>query len=119
MEDLSMNTLSVRNSRGQAVESVSATTAKNAFGSVLERALTKGMVAITKRDKARAVLLSVEEYEALLERAPDPLKTLSADFDALVERMQLPKAKAAGKALFKATPSELGKAAVANARKRG
>lgn len=114
-----MGTLVVRNSRGQAVESFSATDAKNAFGTVLEKALAKGMVAITKRDRAKAVLLSVEEYEALLERAPDPLKTLSAEFDAVVTRMQTPKAKAAGKALFKATPAELGKAAVTGARKRG
>ncbi|EQD76557.1 protein containing DUF172 [mine drainage metagenome] len=114
-----MSTLLVRNSHGQAVELFSATDAKNAFGSVLEKVLAKGMVAITKRGKTRAVLLSVEEYEALLERAPDPLTTLSAEFDALVARMQTPKAKAAGKSLFKASPTELGKAAVTCARKRG
>ena len=114
-----MSTHPVRNSRGQAVESFTATDAKNAFGTVLEKAMSKGMVAITKRDKARAVVLSVEEYEALLKRVPDPLKALSAEFDELVARMQTPKAKAAGKALFKASPVELGKAAVAAARKRG
>ncbi|MHB1765560.1 MAG: type II toxin-antitoxin system Phd/YefM family antitoxin [Gammaproteobacteria bacterium] len=101
------------------MESFSATDAKNAFGAVLEKALTKGMATITKRGKARAVLLSVEEYQALLERVPDPLKTLSSEFDALVARMQTPKAKAAGKALFKASPAELGKAMVVRARKRG
>ena len=79
----------------------------------------QGMVAITKRDKARAVLLSMEEYQALLERSPDPLKILTAEFDALVARMQTPVAKAAGRALFKATPAELGKAAVSAVRKRG
>ncbi|MGH8398343.1 MAG: type II toxin-antitoxin system Phd/YefM family antitoxin [Gammaproteobacteria bacterium] len=114
-----MSTLSVRNIRGQPVMSFSATDAKNTFGTVLEKALNKGMVAITKRDKTRAVLLSMEEYQALLERAPDPLMTLSAEFDALEARMQAPKAKSAGKALFKATPAELGRAAVSGARKRG
>ena len=114
-----MSTLSVRNIRGQAVESVSATDAKNTFGTILEKALAKGMVEITKRDKARAVLLSMEEYQALLERSPDPLKILTAEFDALVARMQTPVAKAAGRALFKATPAELGKAAVSAVRKRG
>jgi len=114
-----MSTLSIRNSRGQAVESFTATDAKNAFGTVLEKALVKGMVAITKRDKARAVLLSVEEYQLLLERGPDPLKTLSSEFDALVARMQTPRGKAAGKLLFKASPAELGKAAVAGTRRRG
>ncbi len=114
-----MSTLSVRNSRGQAVESFTATDAKNSFGTVLERVLSKGMVAITKRDKAWAVVISVEEYQALLERVPDPLNTLSGEFDELVARMQTPKARAAGKALFKALPADLGKAAVAAARKRG
>lgn len=107
-----MSAESVRNSRGRTVKSFSATEAKNAFGAVLEQALTKGMVAITKRRKTRAVILSMEEYEALLERAPDPLKTLSAEFDALVARMQTPEAKAAGDALFKASAADLGKAAV-------
>lgn len=114
-----MSTLPVRNFRGQPAASFSATEAKNTFGTVLETALNKGMVAITKQDKTRAVLLSMEEYQALLERAPDPLKTLSAEFDALEARMQTPKAKAAGKALFKATPAELGRAAANSARKRG
>lgn len=114
-----MNRLSVHNLRGQAVESVSATNAKNAFGTVLEKALVKGMVTITKRDKTRAVLLSMEEYEALLARTADPLKSFTAEFDALVAHMQTPKAKATGKALFKATPAALGKAAATGARKCG
>ena len=35
--------------RGQAVETFTATAAKNAFGTVLEKALSRGVVAITKR----------------------------------------------------------------------
>ena len=114
-----MATSPLLNSRGQPVESFSATSAKNAFGTVLEKAIAKGMVAITRHDRPRAVVLSVEEYQALLGRVLDPLRALRSEFDGLVARMQTPKAKAAGKALFHATPAELGRAAVTGARRRG
>jgi hypothetical protein len=81
-----------------ALESVSATDAKNNFGAVLDKVLTHGKVAISKQH--------------------DPLSTLSQEFDGLVERMQKPAARAAGRALFKATPRELGQAAVTRARRR-
>ncbi|MGB9429670.1 MAG: type II toxin-antitoxin system Phd/YefM family antitoxin [Gammaproteobacteria bacterium] len=108
----------VRNPRGEKVEAFSATAAKNAFGNVLERALSQGMVLITRHDTARAVLLSVEEYQALVNRVPDPLQALGAEFEALVAKMRKPKARMAGRMLFKAPGAELGKAA-AGARKRG
>lgn len=111
----------MRNSRGQVVEvdSYTATAAKNSFGAVMDKALARGIVAITRRDKTRAVVLSLEEYEAMLARLPDELEALRGEFDSLVGRLQKPKARAAGRALFKATPGALGKAAVAGARKRG
>lgn len=109
----------LRNPHGQKVQAFSATVAKNAFGKVLEKALADGMVLITRHDTARAVLLSVEEYQALLGRVPDPLQALGAEFEALVTQMRKPKARMAGRMLFKATGAELGKAAGADARKRG
>lgn len=109
----------LRNSRGEKVESVTATTAKNVFGKVLEQALSQGMVLITRHASARAVLLSVEEYQAMLDRVPDPLEVLGAEFEALVTKMRKPKARMAGRTLFKASGTELGKAAIADARKRG
>ncbi|MEO6025767.1 MAG: hypothetical protein ABIR79_02740 [Candidatus Binatia bacterium] len=39
--------------RGRAIATVTATEAKNAFGRVLDAALTRGVVAITKRESAR------------------------------------------------------------------
>ena len=45
--------------------------------------------------------------------------TLSGEFDALLARMQTPAALAGMKAAFDASPKQLGKAAVAVARKRG
>lgn len=114
-----MSTRNLRNPRGAKVQAFSATTAKNAFGNVLEKALADGMVLITRHATARAVLLSVEEYEALLARVPDPLQALGAEFESLVTNMRKPKARMAARMLFKATGAELGKAAVASARKRG
>lgn len=70
------------------VESVSATAVKNSFGDVLEKALERGVLAITRHDKARAMLLSVAEYEALVKRAGDPLERLHGQFDEMVARMQ-------------------------------
>jgi len=44
---------------------------------------------------------------------------LSREFDALLARMQTPAARAGMKAAFQAYPKQLGRAAVAVARKRG
>lgn len=97
---------------------VTATEAKNAFGSVLDKVSTHGAVGITKHDEVRAVVLSIEHYRALLERQRDPLAELEGEFDALLERMQAPKARAAGRALFDASPERLGRAALAAARRK-
>lgn len=47
------------------------------------------------------------------------LKTLQAEFDALLERMQTAAARAGMKRAFNASAEQLGKAAVDAARKRG
>ena len=88
------------------IESFSATEAKNSFGQVLDRAIAKGMVAITRHHEPRAVLLAIDEYEALMARVEDPLDRLRDEFDALVARMQTPEARAAGEALFAASEPE-------------
>jgi antitoxin Phd len=98
------------------LSTVSATEAKNNFGAVLDRVLSEGRVSITKHDEVRAVILSLPEYEALVEKREDSLDSLSREFDALVERMQTPKARSAGRALFDATPQRLGRAAVTQQR---
>ena len=46
------------------------------------------------------------------------LNTLTEQFDKLLERMQSPKAERGMAAAFRANSKRLGKAAVANARKR-
>jgi hypothetical protein len=64
-------------------------------------------------------MLSIEAYERLVEAVPDPLARLTAEFDALLARMQTPAAKAAVDALFAATPAELGAVAVRGAGRPG
>ncbi len=110
-----------RNHRGERVEAAAftATDAKKQFARVLELVLQGGAVVITKHDAPKAVLLSVDEFTALTKATEGPLDTLSAEFDALLARMQTPRARAGMKAAFAASPKELGKAAVAAARTRG
>ena len=108
-----------RNRRGEPPSSFTATDAKKQFGRVLEMVLRGGAVVITKHDAPKAILISVEEFNALTKATERTLDTLSADFDAMLARMQTPKARARMKTAFGASPKELGKAAVAVARKRG
>lgn len=106
----------LRDRRGRAVRTFSATEAKNAFGRVLECAQAKGMAVISRSKRPHAVVLSLEEYEALANRPPDILPQLQAEFGSLVQRMQSPEAKAAGAKLFAARPAALGRAAARSAR---
>ena len=110
-----------RNRRGERMEAASftATNAKNEFGHVLEMVIRGGVVVITKHDAPKAVLMSVDDFNAL-SRAPErELDTLSGEFDALLARMQTPEARRGMKVAFEASPKRLGKAAVAAARTRG
>ena len=112
---------SFRNSRGETLEpsSVSASEAKSAFGRVLELAIQGGAVVITKHDAPKAVLISVENFNALSGAAETKLETLSHEFDALLARMQTSKARRGMKAAFAASGKRLGKAAVAATRSGG
>ena len=101
------------------LEAVTATEAKNNFGALLDNVIEKGRIAITKHHEVSAVVLSRREYEFLLSSQEDPLVELRDEFAALVQRMNAPRAKRAGRALFDATPARLGRAAVAAIRRRG
>jgi prevent-host-death family protein len=111
--------LSFRNRRGDLVDipSVAATRVKNEFGAILEQATHGGAVAITRHDTPKAVLISYDEFQSLIKARAHALDDLTSQFDDLLARMQTPKAKAGMKAAFKASPSELGQAAVKAARK--
>ena len=92
---------------------ISATELKNATADVFEQVAARRAVAITRHEKPRAVLLSVEQYEALTgQQNPDWLEKLHEEYRGLLDRMQGPEQRAAAEKLFKATPEELGEAAV-------
>jgi prevent-host-death family protein len=107
-----------RNSHGEFVDvpAVAATRLKSECGAVLEQALRGGAVVITRHETPRAVLVSYEEFQALVrDRAPS-LHDLHAEYDVLLARMQTPAAKRGMAAAFNAAPAELGRAAVKAAR---
>ena len=99
-------------------DSVTATNAKRDFGKLLEAAIRGRVVVITKHAAPKAVLMSVEQFNGQSRPSEPNLDTLTRHYDALVARMQGPKARAAMQAAFDATPEELGRAAVAGARRR-
>jgi prevent-host-death family protein len=109
----------IRNRRGEPPAQISATDAKNKLGEVLDSVAQDGMVLITKHETPRAVLLSMDEYHALSRQTESRLDALSGEFDQLLAQMQTPVTRARMKAAFNASPTQLGKAAVAAARKRG
>ena len=110
-------TLTFRNSRGELMDVpvVAATKAKNEFGAVLDQAVATGAVAITRHDAPKAVLMSYAEFSSLVNARTSNLDDLSAEFDALLARMQTPGARKGVDAAFRASPAELGRAAVAAA----
>ena len=112
--------LKFRNSQGELVDisTVAASRFKNEFGAIFERAALGGAVAITKHDTPKAVLISYDEFQALMRARSPGLDDLGARFDALLAVMQAPKAKKGMAAAFDASPMKLGKAAAKAARNR-
>src|SRR5205823_9041676 len=91
--------------RGEQI-SISATAAKNEFGQVLEKAMQGMTVVITRHDAPKAVLLSMDEFNALSHATQNKLDALSGEFDALLARMQTPKFRRAMKSAFDASPAK-------------
>jgi antitoxin Phd len=108
-----------RTSERAAMPTFTATDAKNEFGRVLDTALEKGAVVITRHDAPKAVLLAVDEFDALIAAGERALDTLTAEFDELLARMQTSTARQGMTDAFNATPARLGRAAVAAAKRRG
>lgn len=109
-----MSKLTFRNSQGKLVDipTVAATKVKNEFGSVLDQATHGGAVAITRHETPKAVLLSYQEFQALVNRQSPTLDHLANEFDTLLNRMQTGKAKRGADTAFRATPKKLAQAAL-------
>ncbi len=102
----------------QELPPVTATALKNSAADVLDQVTAQGAVVITRHDKPRAVLVSIEQYERMTGSESNLLNELQAEYRGMLERMQEPEQKAAAKRAFNATPEELGKAAIAAERRR-
>ena len=98
--------------RVQELPTITATELKNATADVFEQVAAKQAIAITRHEKPRAILLSVEQYETLTGQQPEWLEKLHEEYRGMLERMQGPEQRAAAKRAFNATPEQLGKAAV-------
>jgi prevent-host-death family protein len=112
---------SFRNSRGETLEpmSITASEAKSEFGRILELAIHGEAIVITKHDVPKAVLISVDDFNVLASATDTRLETLDREFDALLERMQTSKARRGMQTAFAASGKQVGRAAVAAARRRG
>ncbi|MCC5790648.1 MAG: type II toxin-antitoxin system Phd/YefM family antitoxin [Opitutales bacterium] len=98
---------------------VTATALKNSAADVLDQVVAHGAITITRHDKPRAVMLSIEEYERLTAgEEGDWLAEMHKEYQGMLEKMQEPAQKEAAKRLFAATPEELGEAAVRGAQRK-
>ena len=104
--------------RVQELPTITATELKNSTADVFEQVAAKQAIAITRHEKPRAILLSVEQYEALAGHRPEWLEKLHEEYRGMLERMQGPEQRAGAEKLFRATPEELGQAALWAARQK-
>ena len=98
--------------RVQELPTITATKLKNSTADVFEQVAAKQAIAITRHEKPRAILLSVEQYEALTGHRPEWLEKLHEEYRGMLDRMQGPEQRAGAEKLFRATPEELGQAAL-------
>jgi len=101
--------------RGEVV-TMTSTEAQNGFGRMLDTVARDGTVLIKKHNVTQAVVMSVDRYEALTKADAPDLDALTAEFDEMLARMQTPEAEAAMLRAFRASPEELGRAALAAAK---
>jgi prevent-host-death family protein len=106
--------LSFRNAQGELVDlaRVPATRFKNELAAMFEQAALGRPVAITRHDAPKAVLISYDEFRALMAARSPTLGDLEAEFDAVLEGMQSPSKRKAMAAAFDAAPAAIGRAAV-------
>ena len=103
----------------ESLSRVFATDLKNSVAKVFDAVAAKGAIAITRHDKPRAILLSLEEFEALAPPEPEvDLTALRQKYQDMVKEMQSPEQKAAAEAAFNAADEELGAVAFEAMKKR-
>ncbi len=96
---------------------VAATRLVNGMQKVTALVMDRGAVVVTRHDQPMMVLMSLSRYRALERAATVDLDALSDDFDQLLARFKKPDAESRLAAAFAMTPKQLGKAAVAAAKR--
>lgn len=104
--------------RVQDMPTITATELKNATADVFDQVAARRAVAITRHDKPRAILLSLEQYQALTGDQPDWLKALHSEYRGMLDQMQGPEQRARASRAFNATPEGLGEAALWGAQQK-
>ena len=99
--------------RGGAPVVMTSTEAQNGFGRMLDTVARDGTVMITKHNVTQAVVISADRYEALTRADTPKLDLLTAEFDAMLERMQDPEVQAGIQAGLSAFQRQPGRAALA------
>ncbi len=96
---------------------VTATALKNSTAEVLDQVQMGNVFAVTRHDKPRAVLVSMERYEQMMAGGGNEvwLEDLYQEYRGMLDRMQEPEQRAAAERAFNATSEELGAAAVRSA----
>lgn len=102
----------------RSLESVPASRLKNETGAIVDQASAGRPVVITRHDTPRVVILSFDDFADLARAREAGLGPLEARFDELLAGMQKPAAKRGVRAALGASPEELGRAALAGARKQ-
>ena len=111
------HTSNIPSPRVSELPTITATELKNSTADVFEQVAARRAVAVTRHDKPRIILLSVEQYEELTGGQPGWLGELHAKYRGMLDDMQGPEQRAAAERAFNATPEGLGEAALAGARR--
>jgi antitoxin Phd len=101
-----------------AIQSFTITEFKERAREVIDLVAERKAVAISRHRVPEVVLISALDYAEFVTLRRERLDFLTQRYDQMVARMQTPEAAAGVDALFNATPEELGRAAIAAA-KRG
>lgn len=104
--------------RVQELPTVTATQLKQSTADVLDQVSAGRPIAVTRHDRVRVVMISVEQYNELVAQGSHVLSELRTEYRTMLEEMQSPEQKAAAIRAFNATPEELGAAAVRGAQLR-
>jgi len=104
--------------RLQELPTITATQLKQSTADVLDQVSAGKPIAITRHDRTRVVMISVDQYNELVAQESHVLSELRTEYRTMLDEMQTPEQKAAALRLFEATSEELGAAAVKAAQKQ-